>query len=52
MIQDRAVKADADRVMLASGAELFPDYLVLATGSGYPFRPNPTCPAPRPRTAR
>src|SRR4029079_826215 len=36
-IQDRVVKADADRVVLASGAELFPDYLVLATGSGYPF---------------
>ena len=37
VIRDRAVKADADRVVLASGAELFPDYLVLATGSGYPF---------------
>ena len=34
VIRDRAVKADADRVVLASGAELFPDYLVLATGSG------------------
>ncbi len=37
VIRDRAIKADADRVVLASGAELFPDYLVLATGSGYPF---------------
>ncbi len=37
VIRDRAVKADADRVVLASGAELSPDYLVLATGSGYPF---------------
>jgi apoptosis-inducing factor 2 len=37
VIRDRAVKADADRVLLASGAELSPDYLVLATGSGYPF---------------
>jgi apoptosis-inducing factor 2 len=35
--RDRAVKADADRVVLASGTELFPDHLVLATGSGYPF---------------
>ena len=37
VIRDPAMKADADRVVLASGAELFPDYLVLATGSGYPF---------------
>jgi apoptosis-inducing factor 2 len=37
VIRDRVVKADAGRVVLASGAELFPDYLVLATGSGYPF---------------
>ena len=37
VIRDRAVKADAGRVVLASGAELSPDYLVLATGSGYPF---------------
>jgi NADH dehydrogenase FAD-containing subunit len=37
VIRDRAVKVDADRVVLASGAELAPDYLVLATGSGYPF---------------
>ena len=37
VIRDRAVKADASRVVLASGAELSPDYLVLATGSGYPF---------------
>jgi NADPH-dependent 2,4-dienoyl-CoA reductase/sulfur reductase-like enzyme len=41
VIQDRAVKADAGRVVLASGAELFPDYLVLATGSGYPFPAKP-----------
>ena len=44
VIRDRAVKADADRVMLASGAELFPDYLVLATGSGYPFPAKPDLP--------
>lgn len=37
VVRDRAVKADADRVVLALGAELAPDYLVLATGSGYPF---------------
>jgi NADH dehydrogenase FAD-containing subunit len=37
VIRDRAVKVDAGRVELASGAELAPDYLVLATGSGYPF---------------
>jgi len=37
VIRDLAVKADAGRVVLASGAELVPDYLVLATGSGYPF---------------
>jgi NADH dehydrogenase FAD-containing subunit len=37
VIRDRAVKVDAGRVVLASGAELAPDYLVLATGSGYPF---------------
>jgi len=37
VVRDRAVKADAGRVVLASGAELAPDYLVLATGSGYPF---------------
>jgi Pyridine nucleotide-disulphide oxidoreductase len=44
VIKDRAVKADADRVVLASGAELFPDYLVLATGSGYPFPAKPDLP--------
>lgn len=37
VIRDRAVKADGDRVLLASGDELSPDFLVLATGSGYPF---------------
>ena len=44
VIRDRAVKADADRVVLASGAELYPDYLVLATGSGYPFPAKPDLP--------
>ena len=37
VIRDRAIKADAGRVVLASGSELSPDYLVLATGSSYPF---------------
>ncbi len=34
---DRAVKVDAGRVVLASGEELPADYIVLATGSSYPF---------------
>jgi NADH dehydrogenase FAD-containing subunit len=34
---DRAVSAGPHRVVLASGKELTPDYLVLATGSSYPF---------------
>ena len=37
VVQDRAVKVDAGRVTLASGEELQADYLVLATGSSYPF---------------
>jgi NADH dehydrogenase FAD-containing subunit len=36
-IQDRVVEADGRRVTLASGQVLEPDYLVLATGSAYPF---------------
>src|SRR3954469_22411566 len=36
-IQDRAVAVDGRRVILASGEVLEPDYLVLATGSHYPF---------------
>jgi NADH dehydrogenase FAD-containing subunit len=35
--RDRVVSADAGRVQLASGDELRPDILVLATGSAYPF---------------
>jgi apoptosis-inducing factor 2 len=35
--RDRAVRVEARRVTLASGAVLEPDYLVLATGSAYPF---------------
>jgi apoptosis-inducing factor 2 len=37
VVQGRAVKVDAGRVTLASGEELQADYLVLATGSSYPF---------------
>jgi NADH dehydrogenase FAD-containing subunit len=36
-IRDRAVAIDGRRVTLASGDLLEPDYLVLATGSSYPF---------------
>jgi NADH dehydrogenase FAD-containing subunit len=36
VLRDRAVKVDAGRVMLASGAEIRADYIVLATGSAYP----------------
>lgn len=36
-LRDRAVAADGRRVTLASGTTLEPDYLVLATGSAYPF---------------
>src|SRR5258708_9662615 len=37
VVRDRAAKADASPVTLASGEEIRPDYLVLATGSAYPF---------------
>src|SRR4051794_1967495 len=36
-LRDRAVAVDGRRVTLASGGALEPDYLVLATGSAYPF---------------
>ncbi|GII26609.1 NAD(P)/FAD-dependent oxidoreductase [Planotetraspora mira] len=36
-LHDRAVTVDGRRVTLASGRELEPDYLILATGSSYPF---------------
>jgi apoptosis-inducing factor 2 len=36
-VRDRAVEVDGRTVTLASGARLQPDYLVLATGSSYPF---------------
>src|SRR5450755_3244837 len=37
VVHDRAVKVDAGRVALASGEEIEADYVVLATGSQYPF---------------
>jgi apoptosis-inducing factor 2 len=37
VLRDRAVEADAGRVVLSSGTELAPDFLVLATGSTYPY---------------
>lgn len=36
-VRDRAIDVDGRRVTLASGDVLEPDYLVLATGSSYPF---------------
>jgi len=36
-LRDRAVEVDGRRVTLASGDVLEPDYLVLATGTSYPF---------------
>ncbi len=37
VVHDRAAKVDAGRVTLASGEEIPADYIVLATGSAYPF---------------
>jgi NADH dehydrogenase FAD-containing subunit len=37
VVHERAVEVDAGRVLLASGTELRPDYIVLATGSQYPY---------------
>ncbi|MEO3923997.1 FAD-dependent oxidoreductase [Micromonosporaceae bacterium B7E4] len=36
-VRDRVVAADGREVTLGSGERLTPDYLVLATGSSYPF---------------
>src|ERR1700681_4770006 len=36
-VRDRAVEVEGRRVKLGSGEWLEPDYLVLATGSSYPF---------------
>jgi apoptosis-inducing factor 2 len=37
VIRDRAAKVDAGQVTLASGDQIRADYIVLATGSAYPF---------------
>ncbi|GAB3557061.1 NADH dehydrogenase FAD-containing subunit [Actinopolyspora lacussalsi] len=37
VIRDRAVRVDRSAVTLASGERIEPDYVVLATGSSYPF---------------
>ena len=37
VVRDRAVRVEPGRVTLASGDELAADYIVLASGSGYPF---------------
>jgi NADH dehydrogenase FAD-containing subunit len=37
VLRDRAVAVDRSSVTLASGTELTPDYIVLATGSTYPY---------------
>jgi apoptosis-inducing factor 2 len=37
VLRDRAVAVDAGRITLASGSELTPDLIVLATGSTYPY---------------
>src|SRR4051812_35684317 len=37
VVRDRAVEVSAQRVGLASGESITADYIVLATGSAYPF---------------
>jgi apoptosis-inducing factor 2 len=37
VVRDRVVKAESGQLTLASGQSLTPDYIVLATGSAYPF---------------
>jgi apoptosis-inducing factor 2 len=49
-VLDRAVEVDGHRVTLGSGETLEPDYLVLATGSAYPFPAK--SPEPHAETAR
>ena len=40
VIRERAAQVDSRRVVLESGKELTPDFIVLATGSSYPFPGN------------
>ncbi|MBO1418878.1 NAD(P)/FAD-dependent oxidoreductase [Streptomyces sp. FH025] len=42
VIQDRAASVDATGVTLASGEHVAADYVVLATGSTYPYPANPS----------
>ncbi|MQA09763.1 MAG: FAD-dependent oxidoreductase [Pseudonocardiaceae bacterium] len=37
VLHDRAVRVDSDAVTVGSGERIAADYIVLATGSGYPF---------------
>ena len=37
VLRERAVQVDASRIVLSSGSELAPDFVVLATGSTYPY---------------
>src|SRR3954470_7061805 len=37
VMRNRAVQVDSSRIVLGSGEELVPDFIVLATGSSYPF---------------
>src|SRR5438067_1412234 len=37
ILRERAIEVDPGRVLLSSGKELTPDYVVLATGSSYPY---------------
>src|SRR5260370_7624567 len=49
VVRDRAARVEPGRVTLGSGETLEADYIVLATGSTYPFPPKPrpvTTPAP------
>lgn len=41
VIQDRAVRVDAGSVTLGSGEQIAADYIILATGSRYPFPAKP-----------
>jgi NADH dehydrogenase FAD-containing subunit len=41
VVHDRAVEVDVGRVVLGSGEELRPDFVVLASGSRYPFPAKP-----------
>src|ERR1700751_1528717 len=45
-VRDRGVEAGADQGVLAAGAELSPDYLLLASGPGSPFPAKHDLPGP------